>query len=197
MNKVNGHFYIGQSTRIERRFMEHFTPHNINNKNTVLSRAFKKYGKDNFSLQILEICNPEMLDQLEIKYIERLNPHYNMNEGGVGNKGHYVSEEMKEKFSEIGRKTWAGFPTEIKEKIIKNLSGPRIGHPVSQKAREISSKVHKGKPLSAEHRSKISNALKGKKTFPDSDQRLLGNANTVPSRTPADGQRWVMVLRLV
>ena len=28
-------------------------------------------------------------------------------------------------------------------------------------------------------------------------QRLLGKLNTVPSRTPADGQRWVMVLRLV
>jgi hypothetical protein len=28
-------------------------------------------------------------------------------------------------------------------------------------------------------------------------QRLLGKLNTVPSRTPADGQRCVMVLRLV
>ena len=28
-------------------------------------------------------------------------------------------------------------------------------------------------------------------------QRLLGKLNTVPSRTPALGQRWVMVLRLV
>jgi hypothetical protein len=27
--------------------------------------------------------------------------------------------------------------------------------------------------------------------------RLLGKLNTVPSRTPAEGQRWVMVLRLV
>ncbi len=28
-------------------------------------------------------------------------------------------------------------------------------------------------------------------------QRLLGKLNTAPSRTPAEGQRWVMVLRLV
>ena len=28
-------------------------------------------------------------------------------------------------------------------------------------------------------------------------QRLLGKLNTAPSRTPALGQRWVMVLRLV
>ncbi len=28
-------------------------------------------------------------------------------------------------------------------------------------------------------------------------QRLLGKLNTAPSRTPADGQRCVMVLRLV
>ena len=27
--------------------------------------------------------------------------------------------------------------------------------------------------------------------------RLLGKLNTAPSRTPAEGQRWVMVLRLV
>jgi hypothetical protein len=30
-----------------------------------------------------------------------------------------------------------------------------------------------------------------------SNQRLLGKLNIAPSRTPADGQRWVMVLRLV
>lgn len=28
-------------------------------------------------------------------------------------------------------------------------------------------------------------------------QRLDGKLNTVPSRTPADGQRWVIVLRFV
>jgi hypothetical protein len=31
----------------------------------------------------------------------------------------------------------------------------------------------------------------------DGYQRVLGKLNTEPSRTPAEGQRWVMVLRLV
>lgn len=68
-NLINHKIYIGQSIHIERRWKEHCAP----STSSVISTAIKKYGKENFSFQILEECLEEELDEKEIFYIEKFN----------------------------------------------------------------------------------------------------------------------------
>ena len=96
-NKINGNRYIGLSSDINRRFTEHKTPKNIRNKNTVLSRAFRKYGIENFEFEIVEeLDNDNDLPIREIFWISKLNPEYNMNDGGLGNRSLFVSKHIRE-----------------------------------------------------------------------------------------------------
>lgn len=68
-NLVNNKVYIGQSVHIERRWSEHCQP----SSNSVIARAIKEYGKENFSFEILEQCLIEELDYKEEYYIHLYN----------------------------------------------------------------------------------------------------------------------------
>ena len=69
-NLINHKIYIGQSIHIEQRWMEHCRA----SSNSLISKAIQKYGKENFSFQILEEINTiEKLDELETKYIKDFN----------------------------------------------------------------------------------------------------------------------------
>ena len=68
-NLKNGKVYIGQSIHIERRWQEH----SAKSSSSLIGKAIQKYGKENFSFQILEICNIEELDFLEGEYILKYN----------------------------------------------------------------------------------------------------------------------------
>ena len=87
-NQINGKCYIGQSVSIKRRWQEHYR-FNSREQDTVIHQAFKKYGIENFSFEILEECSQNQLDDLEIKwiaYFDSQNPNkgYNRTSGGQG-----------------------------------------------------------------------------------------------------------------
>lgn len=57
-NNINGHSYIGLSTNLEDRWKYHLTPYNQERESyKTLYKAFKKYGVENFSFEILEECS--------------------------------------------------------------------------------------------------------------------------------------------
>lgn len=71
----SGGKYIGQTIREEKiRWKEHCkAAYNPNNElyNSILSKAIRKYGENNFTVTILENnIKPEDLDKKEIYYIE-------------------------------------------------------------------------------------------------------------------------------
>lgn len=68
-NLINGKNYIGQSIHIEQRWLEHCR----NSTKSLISQAIKKYGKENFSFQILEECNQNDLNKKESFYIQQYN----------------------------------------------------------------------------------------------------------------------------
>ena len=68
-NLTNGKSYIGQSVHIERRWTEHCLP----SANSLIAKAIQKYGKEQFTFQVIEECMPEQLDEKEEYYIS----HYN------------------------------------------------------------------------------------------------------------------------
>lgn len=81
-NIINHKIYIGQSIKIMKRWNEH-----INVEcNSLIHKAIKQYGYNNFTFTILELCSKEELDRKEIDYIFKYNsvaPNgYNVELGG-------------------------------------------------------------------------------------------------------------------
>lgn len=79
-NLINQKAYIGQSVDIKSRFTDHrsnaFNP-NCREYEKLLYRAFRKYGIENFSFEILEICEIRELNEKEKYYVELYDTFYN------------------------------------------------------------------------------------------------------------------------
>lgn len=95
-NKITNHAYIGQSITIEERWNDEinraFNP-NSESYSSPLSSAIRKYGKEQFTFEILEECTRSKLDEKEIYYINFYNTYfdgYNCTTGGQGTPNAYV-----------------------------------------------------------------------------------------------------------
>ncbi len=168
-NTVNGHFYIGQSRNIKRRWYLHKNNATKTKKHyTVLEKAFKKYGIEAFAFEIIEFCSVDDLDSREMFYISKMHPQYNMNSGGAGNNDYVCREETKKLLSTYGKRQWDNYDEETKKKIVQSqLTGPRKGSHRSQETKALLAERSKayfqkmgGMPES--QKKKISDSLKGK-----------------------------------
>lgn len=98
-NLINNKLYIGITKREPQiRFREHFS-----HKNELLYKAKEKYGKENFSLEIIEKDIHEndidIKERYYIKLYNSLTPNgYNLSIGGMSHKS--VSDEGKQKLKE-------------------------------------------------------------------------------------------------
>ena len=90
-NRINGKKYVGQTINPEQRYNAHKSNYqNPNNTeyNSLIHKAFRKYGFDNFTYEILvkDIDDINILNELEIYYIKKFNcqtPNgYNVEAGG-------------------------------------------------------------------------------------------------------------------
>lgn len=74
-NLVNGKIYVGQSIDIIERWNQHkwkaFNPNEVAYKSAI-HNAFRKYGIENFQLEVIEECSVEMLDDRERFWIQEL-----------------------------------------------------------------------------------------------------------------------------
>lgn len=102
-NLINGKVYIGQSNDIYKRWKEHKRISKVSESGSLLYRAFKKYGIENFSFEILEKCEPKDLDEREIFYIKKFNSYvggnegygYNLTMGGYSHIGYFPTEKTR------------------------------------------------------------------------------------------------------
>ena len=100
-NLVNGKVYIGQSQDIYSRWKEHKYARNKRDC-FALYGAFKKYGLDNFSFEIVECCPFEQLNEKEIYYIAQYHSYvgdaksngYNMTKGGALSFTHVGNDDQ-------------------------------------------------------------------------------------------------------
>lgn len=78
-NNLTGQFYIGSTKALIRRRNEHLETYSTrNNANKPLFQDVLKYGKDNFTFEIIKQCPIEEARELEAKLIKKLQPHYNV-----------------------------------------------------------------------------------------------------------------------
>lgn len=97
-NNINKKMYIGKTIRQpEIRWNEHLT--DTRHPDLPLQRAFKKYGKEQFTFEIIEEVDDSLLNDLEIYYIKHFNSFehgYNATTGGEGGANHILSKEQQE-----------------------------------------------------------------------------------------------------
>ena len=126
-NLVNNKIYIGQTINsIDKRLKKHLSQVNCTNICSALYSAFKKYGKENFIIEIVinGEYSKEELNQLEMFYIKKFNslsPNgYNLQSGG---NSFMVVESVKKQISEKlkGREmTWKNKVSDGVKKLWQN-----------------------------------------------------------------------------
>lgn len=104
-NKINNKCYIGKSSNIEERWKYHIKNKNsLKEYNKPLYKAFRKYGVENFSFEIIEeIDNYKKLNEREKYWIEFYNCYggnkgYNATKGGDGG---ITCENPRKKYGKI------------------------------------------------------------------------------------------------
>ncbi len=112
-NLLNNMKYVGQTTRtLEQRFTEHAK------SDSLLGKAIRKYGRENFSIEVLEVCDsPEMLNERECFWIAKLNCKY-PNGYNTMSGGQYIRTHSKNK---------ADFVPTKKEIILRQI-GAKIAY---------------------------------------------------------------------
>lgn len=104
-NKVNGKSYIGCTIySLEKRFQEHVYRCFKTDINTKLYNSIRKYGIENFSIELLEECDVKEIYKKEndhiIKY-DTFKNGLNSTLGGEGCLGYTHSKEIRKKISKI------------------------------------------------------------------------------------------------
>lgn len=193
-NLLNSKVYIGKSMKT---FNENYLGSGI-----LLQKAIKKYGRENFSVEMIDYAEDmNELNQKEKYWIKEYNGNsYNIAEGGTGGntlgnhpnkkehykkvakkisktlKGHTVSKEARKKQS-ISHTGWFDRLTEIeREEYRKKLSN---------KMKEVYKNGHhsKGGKLSEQHKLKIGKSNKGKIVSDETRKKLsqinLGNKHNL------------------
>jgi len=104
INNVNNQIYIGCTINsLTNRFNEHLYRCFKTDYNSKLYSSMKKYGKENFTIELIEECDVEKIYTTEKKYIQEYDSYYNgLNStfGGEGCLGYVHSDEIKKKISE-------------------------------------------------------------------------------------------------
>lgn len=157
---LTGKKYIGQTSNERRRKYEHYSHYNKKSKDSKFYRAVKKYGWNNFIYGVIDYFSINELDNMEMYFIEKyntLNTGYNSSIGGKTSRGYIHTEKTKQLLREM--KVGTKHSTETKQK----MSRDRIGNIA----------WNKGIPSSEETKRKISEAIKGKKKKPLSQEQKL------------------------
>jgi len=172
--------YIGQTTRSpEHRWNEHKRAARLGHNNCrLLWRAIRKYGTDAFSFEVLAPARDQNeLDALEILYKCIRGDHYGIKNGGA-NGPHSAESRRKISASKQGKK--------LSAEHRRKMSESRRGKVPWNKGKKGQIPWNKGKKLSAEHRRKLSAALKGhagywkEKTLSEEHKRKISAAKRGP-----------------
>jgi len=81
VNKINGKSYVASSISLSNTFSIYYSLGSLKREvkgSIIIYRALLKYGYSNFSLHILEYCEPSILIKREQYYINLLKPEYNI-----------------------------------------------------------------------------------------------------------------------
>jgi group I intron endonuclease len=100
---ITGRSYVGSSIDLTKRLRDYFSPKRLSKtllkKKSLIYKAILKDGYNNFTLEILEYCNPEDLIIREQYYINTINPKYNICKIAGSSYGRIVTVLTRQKIS--------------------------------------------------------------------------------------------------
>jgi len=205
INSVDSKIYVGQTINsLPKRLNAHIKCARLG-INRYLYDAINKYGTINFRIELIEICESKekvnIRESLWIKELNSLYPlGYNLAEGGDGGNtwklnthkeltskrlSHSIKNsekhrnslntiEFKKGQSERSKANWS-------RKEYRDLILPKLGHDWTEEQRLAMSRVHKDKPLSVEHRKRISESNVIKWSIPENRLKLSKTMTGRPS----------------
>lgn len=104
VNKVNHKIYIGCTINsLEKRFYEHLYRCFKTDYKSKLYNSIKKYGVENFVIELVEECDLDILYETEMKYVQKFDSYnngLNSTYGGEGCLGYIHTPEIRKKISE-------------------------------------------------------------------------------------------------
>lgn len=105
INQINKKEYVGCTiTTLKKRFEEHAWRCVKTDSNTKFCNSIRKYGVENFGIELIEECDVDVIYDRERYYInlfETYDTGLNSTIGGEGCLGYKHSKEIKEKISQI------------------------------------------------------------------------------------------------
>lgn len=157
-NILNGKIYIGQTNGKRNDYFA---------GGKIIKQALRKYGKHNFTRQILEKGNfsKKDLDILEVKYIVQYKSNtpsigYNISKGGQGSKGYKQTQESIDKRNKSMQETFKKRGYKRTPEQIANIVKHHKGRKYNQEVRTRMSLAHTGKKLPAEQAAKIKKSVR-------------------------------------
>ena len=170
-NLLNGKIYIGQTrTSLSQRMNKHYSQGKKEGQ-TGIDGAIFKYGKENFSVEILEYCLIEELDERErfyINYYNSYNNGYNLTKGGQDGAGaakDFSIEDVYKKLEQFGSIRGAAKALNCCERTLSNfMKNHNIISPYKNQGR-VENILGKGKPFQQGDQTKKVYCLELNKTF--------------------------------
>jgi len=176
-NILDGKKYVGQAQDLEYRTKRHFgSLKKGKDRCVVLQRAWNFYGKENFIVYTIEICEIDLLDEREIYWIRELHSHvsewgYNVSLGGDSvMRGRHHTDETKKKLSDgmIGIKK--------SEEAVQKLVGQKRTDETRKKMSESQrgeNHPNFGKHLTESTRQKMSESGMGRVRTEETNNRIF------------------------
>jgi group I intron endonuclease len=168
--------YVGQTVRkLSTRFIEHKS----HPTNQHLKNAFIKYGKDNFTIHMIDEVDLEIAEKIEDEWID-----------------YFQTRDSKYGYNVIkANKSRAGIPmsTEQRNKISVSMKGRFVGekHPMFGKSPSDETRAKLGhkkenhpnwmKQLSKDTKNKISDSLSGRKLSEEHKEKLSKRLSANPN----------------
>ena len=157
-NTLNGKFYVGKTKqKLSRRITQH--KYDSKKGSLGLGAAIRKYGWENFTVEVIETCPIDKLNEREIFFIAELDcksPNgYNLTDGGDGGRGLSPNKETRDKISAKLK----GRPAHNKGQKMSAETCARMS--ATKKAMGFMPPSTKGRHHSEESKAKMSKAQSG------------------------------------
>ena len=196
VNLLTGIRYVGRAVCIRTRWYDHVRTLDMNtHHNKALQNAWRKYGRDAFNFDILELVSLEEMIAREQHYLNAIPYLYNHSldaRGGesgrivsdetrrkisaalTGKKGHEVTEETRRKISEAGkgRRHTTETRNKMRDKALqRDYSGYTVSEDVRQKISERM-KLRGAPKLSPESIRQMAEAKRGSKASEETRAKM-------------------------